>query len=626
MSSITFTKAKAVAEDIEWGLDEVEQTRNGVLYTYNKINAKHVPYSSTETIYDKLVALEGGTAQSLKYVYEAEAQKRTARSYAIEPENVEVKSYTSNGDGSFSVVSLTGVYSALHYEAKADGNLDLQNWEAEASKMTAESYATETTDVIVYTSNGDGTFTDTVQIGVSSAVTLSLLCLAYKDSAATSEENAGLSEENAGLSAAAAGLSETAAGLSETAAALSEANASTSATNANIDRLAIEAIYDQYDDRYLGSKATDPALDNDGNPLLAGATYWNTTNGLLMFYNGATWESPDLSASQSATAALASKNASAASATAAQLLKWEAEAWELTAYSYATEAEDVLTKLVTSDGDGTFTYTPTTKYSALHWAATSEENAGLSAAAAGLSETAAGLSETAAALSEANASTSATNANIDRLAIEAIYDQYDDRYLGSKATDPALDNDGNPLLAGATYWNTTNGLLMFYNGATWESPDLSASQSATAALASKNASAASATAAQLLKWEAEAWELTAYSYATEAEDVLTKLVTSDGDGTFTYTPTTKYSALHWAAKVALFNPSLYAPISSPALTDTPTAPTPVAGTNTTQLATTAFVERDFIKPTDYATSTVGGTVKARISGSTLYLTINGATA
>lgn len=162
MSSITFTKAKAVAEDIEWGLDEVEQTRNGVLYTYNKINAKHVPYSSTETIYDKLVALEGGTAQSLKYVYEAEAQKRTARSYAIEPENVEVKSYTSNGDGSFSVVSLTGVYSALHYEAKADGNLDLQNWEAEASKMTAESYATETTDVIVYTSNGDGTFTDTV--------------------------------------------------------------------------------------------------------------------------------------------------------------------------------------------------------------------------------------------------------------------------------------------------------------------------------------------------------------------------------------------------------------------------------------------------------------------------------
>jgi hypothetical protein len=34
----------------------------------------------------------------------------------------------------------------------------------------------------------------------------------------------------------------------------------------------------------------------------------------------------------------------------------------------------------------------------------------------------------------------------------------------------------------------------------------------------------------------------------------------------------------------------------------------------------------FAKKTDYATSTVGGTVKARISGSTLYLTTNGTNA
>lgn len=32
-----------------------------------------------------------------------------------------------------------------------------------------------------------------------------------------------------------------------------------------------------------------------------------------------------------------------------------------------------------------------------------------------------------------------------------------------------------------------------------------------------------------------------------------------------------------------------APLASPALTGTPTAPTPASGTNTTQLATTAFV-------------------------------------
>ena len=56
--------------------------------------------------------------------------------------------------------------------------------------------------------------------------------------------------------------------------------------------------------------------------------------------------------------------------------------------------------------------------------------------------------------------------------------------------------------------------------------------------------------AQLKAWIAEAEKLTADSYATEAEDTFVNIVTSDGDGTFTYTPSTDYSALHWAAKSA----------------------------------------------------------------------------
>ena len=53
---------------------------------------------------------------------------------------------------------------------------------------------------------------------------------------------------------------------------------------------------------------------------------------------------------------------------------------------------------------------------------------------------------------------------------------------------------------------------------------------------------------QLRAWEAEAEAMTADSYATQAEDVFVNTYTSDGDGTFTATPTTDYSALHWAAK------------------------------------------------------------------------------
>jgi hypothetical protein len=69
--------------------------------------------------------------------------------------------------------------------------------------------------------------------------------------------------------------------------------------------------------------------------------------------------------------------------------------------------------------------------------------------------------------------------------------------------------------------------------------------------------------------------------------------------------------------------NLKAPLASPALTGTPTAPTAGAGTNTTQLATTAFVLANSIQATEYSTSTVGGTVKMRLDGTTLYITNDG---
>lgn len=80
-----------------------------------------------------------------------------------------------------------------------------------------------------------------------------------------------------------------------------------------------------------------------------------------------------------------------------------------------------------------------------------------------------------------------------------------------------------------------------------ENATTATAQAGIATTQATNASS-SATQAQLSEWVAEAERLTADSYATEAEDTFVNLVTSNGDGTFTYTPTTDYSALHWAAK------------------------------------------------------------------------------
>jgi hypothetical protein len=69
-------------------------------------------------------------------------------------------------------------------------------------------------------------------------------------------------------------------------AAAAAASASAAAGSAS----SAAATYDAFDDRYLGSKPTDPALDNDGNALITGALYFNSTSNVMRVWNGATWQ------------------------------------------------------------------------------------------------------------------------------------------------------------------------------------------------------------------------------------------------------------------------------------------------------------------------------------------------
>ena len=76
------------------------------------------------------------------------------------------------------------------------------------------------------------------------------------------------------------------ADASATAAAASATAAASSATSA-------AASYDDFDDRYLGVKASNPSVDNDGNALLTGALYFNSTNNEMQVYNGSSWQNFD---------------------------------------------------------------------------------------------------------------------------------------------------------------------------------------------------------------------------------------------------------------------------------------------------------------------------------------------
>lgn len=64
-----------------------------------------------------------------------------------------------------------------------------------------------------------------------------------------------------------------------------------SAAAAAAAQAATEAVYDNFDDRYLGAKSSAPTLDNDGNALLVGALYWNSVTNTMFAWNGTAWGS-----------------------------------------------------------------------------------------------------------------------------------------------------------------------------------------------------------------------------------------------------------------------------------------------------------------------------------------------
>ena len=92
-------------------------------------------------------------------------------------------------------------------------------------------------------------------------------------------------------SATVAATSATNAATSETNAATSATNASNSASAASTSATNAASSYDQFDDRYLGAKSSAPTVDNDGDALITGALYFNSTTNIMNVYGSGGWQS-----------------------------------------------------------------------------------------------------------------------------------------------------------------------------------------------------------------------------------------------------------------------------------------------------------------------------------------------
>jgi hypothetical protein len=157
------------------------------------------------------------------------------------------------------------------------------------------------------------------------------------------------------------------------------------------------------------------------------------------------------SAETSAIASAASASTSASSATAAATSATSAASSATAAATSATSAAASATAAATSASSAS-----TSAASAL----TSANSASTSAASAATSATNAATSASSASTSASSALTSATSA-------ATSYDDFDDRYLGSKSSAPTLDNDGGTLIVGSIYWNSTLNNMYVWSGSAW---------------------------------------------------------------------------------------------------------------------------------------------------------------
>jgi SpoU rRNA methylase family enzyme len=139
-------------------------------------------------------------------------------------------------------------------------------------------------DAAATSADAIATAADRVQTGLDVIATNADASSTAADAIATAADRV-----QTGLDVVATSADVVQTGLDVTAAAGSASAASGSASAAAASAVSAAASYDAFDDRYLGEKASDPTLDNDGNALLTGALYFNTVSNAMKVYTGSAW-------------------------------------------------------------------------------------------------------------------------------------------------------------------------------------------------------------------------------------------------------------------------------------------------------------------------------------------------
>ena len=247
---------------------------------------------------------------------------------------------------------------------------------------------------------------------------------------------------SATTSASAASTSATNAANSATAASTSATNAANSATASASSATSAANSFDDFDDRYLGAKSSDPSVDNDGDALITGALYFDTTLGAMKVYTGSTWQTVTVSAANQAninTVAGISANVTTVAGIASNVTTVAGISSDVSAVSSISSdiqaVENIKANVTTVAGISSNVTTV----------------AGISSNVTSVASNSSNINTVAGSI--ANVNTTASN-------ITGV-NSFAERYrVGSSDPSSSLDE-------GDLFYNTTSNELKYYNGSSW---------------------------------------------------------------------------------------------------------------------------------------------------------------
>jgi len=276
--------------------------------------------------------------------------------------------------------------------------------------------------------------TATTQAGI--ATTKAGEASASASAALTSKNNAATSETNASNSATTSANEATASANSATASANSASAAA--------------ASFDLFDDSYLGAKASNPTVDNDGNALTDGALYFDTTNDVMKVYDLATTTWLQLTPTVSNQT-----NINAVNANSTNINAVAANENNINNVNSNSANINILAGIDTE----------ITNVSGISAAVSAVNSNSTNINAVNANETNINLVAT----NNTNVTNVGTNiASINTAATNlADINAFANIYLGPSATAPTLDPDGSALDLGDLYFDTVSNTMKVYSSGGW---------------------------------------------------------------------------------------------------------------------------------------------------------------